>query len=184
MSNQQPPNPPQDPGQQPPQRHPQGQPPGGYQQPYQGAVPPPAYCQQPAKKKKWPWILGGLVLVFVLSIGGCLAFLANIATDIDKESTKEVTVKYEVTSDGPIAGNITYSSGGDAGQIAQANEQPLPWSRDVTVTGFVKAVSLSAQADEGATKITCRITEGGKVIAEQTSTGPFAIASCSGEAGK
>ncbi|MEU1550936.1 MmpS family transport accessory protein [Nocardia sp. NPDC005745] len=100
------------------------------------------------------------------------------------DKNKEVVVKYEVTSDGPTAGNITYTTGDASGNISQANDQALPWSMDTTVTGYVKVVSLSAQAGEGGTTISCKITEGDTVISEQTSTGPYAIASCSGEAGR
>ncbi|MGW5219926.1 MmpS family transport accessory protein [Nocardia sp. NPDC004085] len=110
--------------------------------------------------------------------------MGGIGTEIEKDITKEVAMTYEVTSDGPRAANISYSSSGDSGNIEQANQQPLPWTKDVTVTGFIKTVSVTAQAGEGATTITCKIREGDKTIAEQTSTGPYAVVTCSGEADK
>jgi hypothetical protein len=158
-------------GQQPPPYG--GSPPGGY-------YPPPP----PKKKAKWPWILGGILVAFLLLCGGCFAFFGGISNEIDKASKEEATVTYEVTSDGPRANNISYSSGGDGVNIEQANQQALPWTKEVTVTGFLKTVSLTAQADEGATTITCKIREGDKIIAEQTSTGPYAVVSCSGGAGE
>ncbi|WP_280418801.1 MmpS family transport accessory protein [Nocardia carnea] len=188
MSNH-PPYPPEYPGDDPSRRQrpgDQGQYPGQGQYP-QGGAPPPygAYPSQPPKKKpKWPWILvGGILLVILLVCGGCVALMGGIGNEIDKETSEEIAVTYEVTSDGPQASNISYSSGGDGVNTEQANQQPLPWTKEVTVTGFIKSVTLTAQADEGASTITCRILEGDEVIAEQTSTGPFAAVSCSGTAG-
>lgn len=82
----QPGQPPQQPGSygQPPNQ-PYPQPPN---QPY-GQAPgqPPAdpYGQHysppsaPAKRRKWPWILGGVFLLFVLMIGGCSLLVFNLA---------------------------------------------------------------------------------------------------------
>lgn len=53
-----------------------GQPPYP-QQPY-GAYPPPPYPQAPQKPKRkvWPWVLGGCLLVFVLGVGGCVGCMS------------------------------------------------------------------------------------------------------------
>lgn len=188
MSNQ-PPYPPQYPGEDPSHgRPPSGHDPYPAQGHYPQGGPPPGYGgypQQPPKRKpKWPWILlGGILLAILLVCGGCLLLAGGIGNEIDKETSEEVTVTYEVTSDGPQASNISYNAGGDGLNTEQANQQPLPWTKEVTVTGFVKSVTLTAQADEGGTTITCRIKEGDRVIAEQTSSGPFAVVSCSGTAG-
>lgn len=62
-------------GQAPQQPYPYGQQPYGAapQQPY-GAYPQPPYPAAPVqpKKKVWPWVLTGCLLVFVLGIGGCV----------------------------------------------------------------------------------------------------------------
>ncbi|MEG1167026.1 MAG: hypothetical protein RSD93_03130 [Gordonibacter sp.] len=76
------------PGQQPPVVY--GAPQAYDQQPY-GQVPPAPYGAQPSyppypaqppyfaaaepprKKKAWPWVLGGCLLVFLLGIGGCVS---------------------------------------------------------------------------------------------------------------
>lgn len=42
------------------------------QPPYPGQPPYPTAPQPPQKKKAWPWVLGGCLLVFVLGIGGCV----------------------------------------------------------------------------------------------------------------
>lgn len=63
----------------PPQQPYNGQP---LQQPYGGqqyAATPPI----PTKRRKWPIVLGILVVVLLLSIGGCLAFLGSAAKSID-----------------------------------------------------------------------------------------------------
>jgi len=76
----------------PPQQPPSGQQPqsggyqqGGYQQ-YPGGQyppPPPGYYQPQKKRKVWPWVLGGVVGVFILFFGGCVAFLAAVGDSLD-----------------------------------------------------------------------------------------------------
>lgn len=167
MSNQ-PPYPPQQP------------PPGGY--PQGGQYPPQGYYQQPPKKKrKWPWIVGGIVLVFILMIGGCMAMIGGAANEIDKESKREVTVTYQVEGSGGNS-SITYS--GRDFNIAQETAATLPWTKDVTIDGLGKTVTLSATNDENGGDVTCRILVDGNAISEQTSSGPFASASCTGDAGQ
>lgn len=47
-------------------------------QPYQQA--PGQYgTAAPRKRRKWPWILGGIVLLFFVLIGGCTLFVFNLA---------------------------------------------------------------------------------------------------------
>lgn len=164
----------------PPPSGPQ-QPYPGPQQPYPGG-PPPQY-QQPKKKKVWPWILGGVILVFILFIGGCLAFFGGVANEIDKESQRTVEVTYRVTGDGGPA-SVTYS---DAGlNISQDTEAALPWEKNVVIDGLGKTATLTAtndfQAASGST-ITCEIVVGGEVLYTNTASGPAASASCSGSVG-
>ncbi|MEG0503743.1 MAG: hypothetical protein RR547_03790 [Raoultibacter sp.] len=73
--NQQPPY-----GQQPPYSQPY-QPP---QQPYQGYNP---YGQQPPKKKVWPWVLVGCLLIGLLGLGGCVGCVAMTAYIADSNSS-------------------------------------------------------------------------------------------------
>jgi hypothetical protein len=154
-------------------------PPGYYQQ---SGYPPPGYYQQPPQKQKkpvWPWVLGGILLVIFLGIGGCVAFVGLVATGIDSESKREVTVKYEVTGTGDTVA-ITYS--GRDFNIAQDTGVSLPWSTDVTIDGLGKTVTLTGTRGAGDGTVTCRISTNGRVISEQTSTGPFASAICNGSA--
>ncbi|GAA3968010.1 MmpS family transport accessory protein [Gordonia caeni] len=156
-------------------------PPPGPQQPYP-AGPPPQY-QAPKKKKVWPWILGGVILIFILFIGGCMALFGGVANEIDKESKRTVEVTYRVTGDGgPVS--VTYS---DANfNISQDTEVPLPWEKEVTIDGLGKTASLTAtnnfQAATGST-VTCEILVDGAVKYTNTASGPAASASCSGDVG-
>lgn len=95
------------------------------------------------------------------------------------------TVTYDVTSDGATAGNVTYLTfnNGGSGQ-EQATDAALPFSKVIEIEEdgmFETSIfSLTAQAAEGATTISCKITVDGQVISEQTSTGQYAVVSCSG----
>jgi len=97
------------------------------------------------------------------------------------------TVHYEVTSDGATLQSVTYLTLNN-GQTSQQqdNQTAAPWSKDIAIEDdglFTSSVfSLVAQAGEGATTITCKITADGKTIQESTSTGPYAVATCSGTA--
>ncbi|UGT60633.1 MmpS family transport accessory protein [Nocardia asteroides] len=158
--------------QQYPASPPQGQYPGGYG--------PQGYAQPPRKKATWPWILGGIALVILLGVGGCMALIAGAVNEVDKEAKREVTVAYEVRGSGGAAA-VTYS--GRDFDIAQEAEAPLPWSKDVTIDGLGKYVSLTAQSGADGEELSCRILVDGRVLSEQTSNGPFSMVSCSGDAG-
>ncbi|NOP99291.1 MmpS family transport accessory protein [Mycolicibacterium sp.] len=161
------------------------QPPYGGQGGYAGYPPPgytqPPYGYQPPKKRAvWPWILGGIFLVIFLGIGGCVAFVGSVAKNIDDESKREVTVTYSVTGSGNSVA-ITYS--GRDFNTAQETDASLPWSKDVTIDGLGKTVTLTATNGSDGGTITCEISANGKTLAQQTSSGPFASASCIGSAG-
>ncbi|WP_227983226.1 MmpS family transport accessory protein [Nocardia spumae] len=156
-------------------------PPNAPQAQYPQNSPPAYYPAPPKKRKKWPWVLGGIVLFFVLLMGSCMALVGGAVNSVDKESKREVTVTYQVEGTGPDS-SITYS--GRDFNIAQENGATLPWSKQVTIDGLGKTVSLSATNDEKGGDVTCRILLGDKVISEQKSSGPFASASCTGDAGQ
>jgi len=60
--------------------------------------------------------------------------------------------------------------------------QKLPWSKTVVNDSTFVESGLSAQ-NAGTGSITCRITVDGKVAAEQTAKGQYAIAQCTGPVG-
>ncbi|MEU4647400.1 MmpS family transport accessory protein [Nocardia fluminea] len=171
-------------GQQPYGQQPYGQQPGWRPQggpPYQqGGYPQGGYPPPPKKRKVWPWVLGGTALVILIFFGACLAFFGGVVNEIDKEVNSTVTVTYQVDGTGQ-ASSITYSAG-DL-DVSQDTDADLPWTKDVTVDGFIKTVTLTASAGPDGGEITCRIKVGDRVIAEQTASGPFATTSCSGDAG-
>lgn len=112
---------------------------------------------------------------------------AAATDDSTEESTGARTVHYEVTSDGKTLNSVTYLTINN-GQSSQQQDTATaaPWSKDIAIDDagvFTTSVfSLVAQAGDGATTITCKITADGKTIQESTSTGPYAVATCSGTA--
>lgn len=97
------------------------------------------------------------------------------------------TVHYEVTSDGKTLMSVSYLTVNDgASSTQQDTSATAPWSKDVPIADeglFTSSVfSLVAQAGADATTISCKITADGKTIQESTSTGPYAVATCSGSA--
>jgi hypothetical protein len=159
--------------QQPYGNQPYGQQPG---QPYPNQYQQP-HAQPPKKRKKWPWILLAVVVLFIAAMGGCVALIGGAVDSVDEESNKEVAVTYEVVGDAQGA-LMTYTSG--EMNMAQENGVALPWRKDVTITGLGKMATLTATngfEDEGS--ITCRILVDGAVVNENTASGIGASASCS-----
>ncbi|MEU4807960.1 MmpS family transport accessory protein [Nocardia fluminea] len=170
-------------GQQPYGQQPYGQQPGWQPQggpPYQQGGYPQGGYPPPKKRTVWPWVLGGTVLVILIFFGACVALFGSVVNEIDKEVNSTATVTYQVDGTGQ-ASSITYSAG-DL-DVSQDTDADLPWTKDVTVDGFIKTVTLTASAGADGGEITCRIKVGDRVIAEQTASGPFATTSCSGDAG-
>ena len=73
----------------------------------------------------------------------------------------------EVIGDGPAV-RIDYSI---VGNESVRYAQILPWCKSTGAT----FMSVSAQRGAGPGSITCRITGGGRVIAENTNQGPYAV---------
>lgn len=99
------------------------------------------------------------------------------------------TVSYTLESDAKTV-SATYATA-DANGIGQAQENGVasPWKKTMDVEdswlsgqAFVLSGSMDPVLDGSApdgTTITCRIEVDGKVVAEQTSTGQYAMVSCS-----
>ena len=95
------------------------------------SYPIPGYYQQPPKKRRvWPWVLGGFVLLVFLGVGGCFAFIGAVATKIDKESKREVRVTYQVEGKGNSV-PVTYSARDF--NTAPVTGVSLPWTKDATI---------------------------------------------------
>ncbi|MFD4405074.1 MmpS family transport accessory protein [Nocardia sp. NPDC058499] len=153
--------------------------PQGYQQ---GQNPPagmssPEY-RSPQQKARWPWIAGGFVLILVLLVAAGFTLFRN---EGDERAGNEISVTYEVRGTGSEAA-VTYL-GQDQG-MAQETGVSLPWSKVVPVRDWDRIVSMTAANGPAGGDITCRILVDGRVMTEQTSSGPYASASCSGDAGE
>jgi hypothetical protein len=72
--------------------------------------------------------------------------------------------------------DITYTSRDF--KSTSESDAVLPWNKQVTVTGFVKSVSVLATLDARGGTIQCRILRDGKVIAQDSKTGTYAVVSC------
>jgi hypothetical protein len=163
-------------------------PPNGPQQ-----FPPAQYPPAPApvakkKTKKWPWVLGAIVLLIVIvsaTNGGKTdtapaagATTPPAAAPAAQQPAKAAghTVIYEVTGAG-TASNITYTTDGMT-STEQVGNAPLPWSKTIELPNkSFQMVSLMAQAGDGTPEISAKITVDGKVIKDGKSTGQFAVVS-------
>ncbi|WP_210746812.1 MmpS family transport accessory protein [Nocardia speluncae] len=117
-----------------------------------------------------------MILVLLAAAGFMIS-----AEDSDDDAGDEITVTYEVRGTGSEAA-VTYL-GRDQG-MAQETGVSLPWSKDVLISGWDRIVSMTAANGPAGGDITCRILVDGRVMTEQTSSGPYASASCSGDAGE
>lgn len=165
-------------------------------QPYPPQGPPPT---PPKKKRKWPWILGAIIiLIVIVSVSGGGEKKEETATAADttaaatpaagapaaqtttttKAAAAKKTVVYEVTSDSGTAGNITYF--GENAQQSQSTDVTLPWKSKEFDSSKTSIKGVTAQ-NGGSGTITCKIIVNGKVEAENTSEGAYAVVSCNGK---
>jgi Mycobacterium membrane protein len=91
---------------------------------------------------------------------------------------EKATVTYEVVATGK-ASNVTYTTDG-AGSTSQEASVVMPWRKDVTVDRGFAIASLTAQ-NAGRGELTCRISVDGAVVKEATSSGQYAVVSCTSE---
>jgi hypothetical protein len=172
-------------------------------------APPASGRQQPAvpaprRRKKWPWVLGVVVALFViigLTNGGGQQTPASSAAAPTAAAVPTAEqpvpaapaapaesgadqITYEVIGDGvSTANNITYIKDSNFGQ-QQENAESLPWSKTIEFeNGVFDAQPLSLVAQSGAGgdgSITCRILRNGEEVTSSTSSGPYAVVTCSG----
>ncbi len=165
---------------------------------------------QPPKKRRWPWIVGGIVLLIVLIAaingGGGQAPVAQPVAPLPAtpslpsmaplpsvpsvpapvvpaplaDSGAGDVITYEVTGKGS-ASNVTYIKDKNMGQEQVASAK-LPWSKKVTFDGGLlsfQPLSLVAQNGQSGGDITCRILKNGQELTSSTSSGAFAVVTCS-----
>ncbi|WP_448627687.1 MmpS family transport accessory protein [Geodermatophilus sp. URMC 64] len=146
------------------------------------------------KKKKsifarwWFWLAVIVVVAIIATTagGGGGSSSSGSSSSSNGAAAGKVKVVYTLESDAPSV-SATYATltNGNIGQ-SQANSVTAPWSQELEVEDtWVKSFTLTGQmnpvldgsAADGTT-ITCRITVDGEVVAEQTSTGQYAVVSC------
>lgn len=87
-------------------------------------------------------------------------------------------VTYSITASESGSALITYSEDANF-NISQENGAELPWTKDLTIpAGSFRILSLSAQ-NSGGGDISCSISVGGQVVDTATSSGDYAIVTCS-----
>lgn len=94
------------------------------------------------------------------------------------EAPKESIVRYEITGSGGVS--VSYMVPG-SGSLSQENAAKAPWTKDFPAasSGF-QLTSLVAQRKAGDNgEVGCKITVDGQVKAENTSSGPYAMVTCS-----
>lgn len=93
------------------------------------------------------------------------------------DAKKDHQITYEVAGTAGSANNISYGIGGN---MSQANGTKLPWTKQAASADSFLILSLTAQSAGSSGTITCKVTVDGKVIAENSSEGQYAVVSCSG----
>lgn len=159
--------PPEPPGWGP--RPPQGPP----QQPY-----PYPYPYPPRRRRLWPWVLLGLLL---LLIGGCAALFAVFVNEVSEEASRPARIVYAATGSASGLTAITYSTWRDGNlSTSQVGDPTLPWTKEITTKGFVKGGSLVVTLGAEGGTATCSVTVDDDPPVTATATGPFASAVCDG----
>lgn len=139
----------------------------------------------------WPLTISGAAAI-ILALSGCAAGnslttgsptatpAATPATSVPastSSSTKTVEYKVEGTGQASSISWLTINNGQSSQE--QATNAPLPWTKTITVPQdqWVNFGSFTLTAQNGATSgpIHATITVDGKTVADQTSTGQYAV---------
>ncbi len=172
-------------------------PPASQQQQEQQQQPPqPGDAVVKKKRKRWPWVLGVLALIAVIAViiavssgggGGSTSGAPDApgapgAPGEPGDGAPVTTATtYEVEGEGDGGALVTYTAD-ETLSVSQEDDVELPWTKTVDLGGEgtrFGGASLTAQGDASVTSITCRVIRDGEVVAEDTSTGLYAVASCS-----
>jgi hypothetical protein len=134
-----------------------------------------AHPNPPKRRRKWPWIAAAILLLIVV-----VAAMSSGDTGSGSPGSGGDTAQVVYEVDGAQhANNISYAADG-GGSIAQDNNVPLPWRKEITVERGFAIVNLTAQ-NAGSGTITCRIVVDGEVVREVSSQGEYAVVSCTAE---
>jgi hypothetical protein len=76
---------------------------------------------------------------------------------------------------GTTSTSMTYNNGTEQ---TQENSQPTPWIKEYTTKSILPVVLLAQNQARGGNTITCAIYVNGKMVTSNTSTGPYAVVTC------
>jgi MmpS family membrane protein len=126
--------------------------------------------------------IAGLI-VSVIGLIVCILWVAvwNKAVDeVNEEINAEVPIVYEVTGDATGV-SITYMEFTNGDDVASKDEtaDTLPWKKETSAANYVKdGGAVIVSTGEAGGSVTCKMTVDGKVVAEETISGQFAVATC------
>lgn len=130
----------------------------------------------PAPKRDPKQIIGLVVTIAVIVTGVALISQATQSHDPPSSDTgtsaRDVVITV-TSSTGTGAATVTYTT--LSGQ--QQENADLPWTRDL---GAIGNISVVAQAGQYTTSVSCAITVNGTQVSSNTSTGQYAVVSCTG----
>ena len=155
------------------------------------------------KKRRTKWIVGGGVVLVLAAVavstsshddkptpatdaapGAGSSISQPLTADHGDPDADGHTLTFTgATSDGTPA-SVTYL--GRGAQITQAQDAMMPWAADIAGLNTrcdVLGANVSVQRGDGASDVSCQILWDGEVVAENTSTGAYSIASCTLPAG-
>ena len=133
--------------------------------------------KKPVYKRVWFWLL----MIFLGFIVLIIALIAAAGTAINKANTTQHTIVYSVTGTG--AATITYDSfDNNHNGTTQLGEVPLPWTKTVVGSGIFNSYSVTATLGAGGGTLTCTLSVDGKQVSNNTATGAFSSADCTGSA--
>lgn len=163
--------------------------------------PPPAHASPEKKKPFWRskkgafvLLVGALFLAIVMTPKsqpaapksapsstwtGAPVTAVPAQTEQANEETAGSVVVYEVTGKG--SASVTYMKEGFSQE--QQTSAKLPYRKQLQFKdkiGSFAPISLVAQHVSGGGDLTCRVTVDGQVVAENTSSGQYAVVTCSG----
>lgn len=119
------------------------------------------------KKNVMRWMAVAVVALSTVGLAGCTSAVDKLGGDH--------TVLYEVGGTAKQASITVNTPGG----ITTIGDKKLPWNKTYEAFKYSDiAASLIAQNKGTSGKVTCKITVDGKVVAENTSGGPYGIATC------
>lgn len=119
-------------------------------------------------------ILGLLALIALVVTCGIGISGSSKGTPIKVPTTASRDIRLSVT--GTTRASMTYNNGINQ---AQENSTTAPWVRDYTTNSSMTVVLLAQnQAPGGGSTITCSIYVNGKLNVTNTSTGPYAVVTC------